>query len=181
MKEMSSMKKFITVNKKTILIVVIFIMLLLGGIFINRNPKKAPPAGSSPQRIVATIAGEVKYPNSYALHPGATIRDLIYLASGLTEDADTSLVNLDKVVENAEQVYIGKKSTQEKTKVNLNLASVKELMTLPGIGEKTANNIFLYRKLNGPFITIPDLLKVKGVTEKVILNIIDEITLSEAD
>ena len=34
------------------------------------------------------------------------------------------------------------------TKINVNTASIEELITLPGIGEKTAKKIVFYRKIN---------------------------------
>ncbi len=55
----------------------------------------------------------------------------------------------------------------DKTKiVNINKADVKELTTLPGIGEKTAQRIINFRKSNGKFKKKSDVLKVKGIGEK---------------
>ncbi len=55
--------------------------------------------------------------------------------------------------------------------INLNKATKKELMSLPGIGEKTAENIISLReKLNG-FRKPEDLLKVKGIGSKKLDNI----------
>ncbi len=55
--------------------------------------------------------------------------------------------------------------------INLNKATMKELMSLPGIGEKTAENIISLReKLNG-FRKPEDLLKVKGIGSKKLDNI----------
>ena len=52
------------------------------------------------------------------------------------------------------------------TKVNINSASIEELITLPGIGEKTAKKIVFYRNNNGKFHTINDLINVSGIGEK---------------
>jgi len=49
--------------------------------------------------------------------------------------------------------------------VNINTATQKELETLPGIGEKTAEKIIDYRDKNGKFTTIKDIMKVKGIGE----------------
>jgi competence protein ComEA len=45
--------------------------------------------------------------------------------------------------------------------VNLNQATAKELATLPGVGEKTANRIVAYRQ-KSPFKRPEELVKVKG-------------------
>ena len=52
------------------------------------------------------------------------------------------------------------------TIVNINTASVKKLILLPGIGKKTAEKIIEYRKIHGDFKKSSDLLKVKGIGKK---------------
>ena len=52
------------------------------------------------------------------------------------------------------------------TKININTASIEELITLPGIGEKTAKKIVFYRNDHGKFHTINDLINVSGIGEK---------------
>lgn len=49
------------------------------------------------------------------------------------------------------------------TKVNINTASAKELMTLSGVGAKVAERIVAYREANGPFKKADELKKVEGV------------------
>lgn len=50
--------------------------------------------------------------------------------------------------------------------VNLNTATVTELMQLPRIGQKTAERIVAFRKQHGSFQRAEDLLNVKGIGEK---------------
>lgn len=50
-------------------------------------------------------------------------------------------------------------------KVNINTASVKELMTLAGVGRKVAEKIVEYRQAHGPFRKAADVKKVDGVGE----------------
>lgn len=52
-------------------------------------------------------------------------------------------------------------------KININTAPVEELAQLDQIGAKTAQRIVEYRQANGPFKTPEDLMKVKGVGEKI--------------
>ena len=49
--------------------------------------------------------------------------------------------------------------------INLNNAKFDELISLPGIGDKTANAIIAYREKNKRFRNISELLKVKGIGE----------------
>ncbi len=52
--------------------------------------------------------------------------------------------------------------------ININTATVKELMTLEGIGEKVAQKIVEYREANGLFKSPQDLRKVKGVGARLL-------------
>ena len=60
-------------------------------------------------------------------------------------------------------------------KINLNTASKEELMSLKGIGESYADRIIEYRSNNGPFQSIEDIMKVKGIGDKIFLSIKDRI------
>ena len=57
-------------------------------------------------------------------------------------------------------------STSVKKKVNLNTATKDELVSLPGIGESTAEQILIYRDEHGEFSTVEQLRKNKGIGAK---------------
>jgi len=59
-----------------------------------------------------------------------------------------------------------KSAEKSSDRVDINTATVDELIALPGIGETTAQRIVRFREENGPFQRVEDLLKVKGIGEK---------------
>ena len=62
-------------------------------------------------------------------------------------------------------------------KVNINTASVSELVSLDGVGESTAEKIIAYRQSNGSFASIEDIKKVSGIGDKKFEAIKDRITV----
>jgi competence protein ComEA len=61
--------------------------------------------------------------------------------------------------------------------ININQASKTLLMTLPGIGETTADAIILYIEENGYFDVIEDIMNVSGIGEATFEAIKDLITI----
>jgi competence protein ComEA len=64
--------------------------------------------------------------------------------------------------------------------VNINTASVTELTTLPGIGEKTAARIIEYRQKNGAFKKVEELMNVRGIGEKNFLKLKPQLAVGQA-
>ena len=131
--------------------------------------------------IFVDIKGAVQNPGVYQMKVGDRVKDALDAAGGLTEEADSQKVNLakrledqmvivvPKVGEEAEEIPAGatsKEATKE-GKVNINTATVEELKTLKGVGEKKAEAIIEYRKKNGSFQTKEDLMKVRGIGKKL--------------
>lgn len=54
--------------------------------------------------------------------------------------------------------------------IALNSAPIEELMLMPGVGPKTADNIIQYRE-NTPFKVIEDLMLINGIGEKTYYNL----------
>jgi len=50
--------------------------------------------------------------------------------------------------------------------ININKATLEDLMLIPGMGEKTALQIIQFRETSGNFRTLEDLMKIRGIKEK---------------
>lgn len=62
-------------------------------------------------------------------------------------------------------------TTERPAPLNLNAATEAQLEALPGIGAATAARIVEYRKKNGGFKKVEDLMNVKGIGEKSFLKL----------
>ncbi|MBW2632020.1 MAG: ComEA family DNA-binding protein [Deltaproteobacteria bacterium] len=57
---------------------------------------------------------------------------------------------------------------EEGGKININTATVEELVKLNRIGPKYAERIVQYREANGPFVRVEDIVMVKGIGPKTL-------------
>ncbi|MCL5975271.1 MAG: ComEA family DNA-binding protein [Gammaproteobacteria bacterium] len=64
-------------------------------------------------------------------------------------------------------------------KININTASADELQLLNGVGPSTANAIVQYREQNGEFASVDDLVNVKGVGEKKVAGLAEQVTVAD--
>lgn len=158
-----------------------------------------PPPTEAP--LVVHITGAVVNPGVYSQLPGSRVMDVINAAGGVTVNADTSLINLAKPVEDGMQIWVpgitandvsgenpekaassgsAENETQAgsfKELININIASQEELETLSGIGPVTARAIIQYRQDNGPFIDIEAIQDVSGIGPVTFEKIKDSITV----
>lgn len=61
--------------------------------------------------------------------------------------------------------------------VDINTASESQLDALPGIGPKKAKDIIAERQANGPFKSIDDLRRVKGIGDKTVADLRAQVTV----
>ena len=73
-----------------------------------------------------------------------------------------------------------KASAAPTSPVNLNTATQAQLEALPGVGAKAAQRILDYRKQNGSFKKVEDLMNVKGFGEKTFLKLKPMLTVDKA-
>ena len=142
---------------------------------------------TSDAEICVYICGAVHEPGVYELPEGSRVHEALEMAGGMTEEAAAYALNLARIAVDGEQIYVpdaeeiqGQSilsgSGYEK-KVNINTASMEELMTLTGIGEAKAESIIRYREENGGFQSIEDLMEIGGIKEGVFEKIKDDIII----
>lgn len=138
--------------------------------------------------IYVYVCGAVNSPGVYETKPGLLLNDAISLAGGLRQDAASDHLNLVMTINGNMSIYIPTNeevmedlyhseviihdsvSSESPTgsevssdKVNINSASRAELMTVPGIGEVTADAIVSYRDSHGSFKSVDELMNVDGI------------------
>ena len=77
----------------------------------------------------------------------------------------------------ASSEYYTKNESYGIRKVNLNRATVDELMSVEGITEEIAKNIILRRKDHGDYTSVRELLDTEGVTITLYSKISDKLTV----
>ena len=63
------------------------------------------------------------------------------------------------------------KETNIQQRIDLNSATVEQLISLPGVGQSKAKAIIKYREEVGPFLEVAQLTQVKGIGEKMLSKI----------
>jgi len=152
------------------------------------------------------LKGAVKSPGVYSVSSNKRVIDVINMAGGLLDNSDTTYINLSKYVEDEMVIIIYTKEELTDTNnkidtsindayydinnsnninnnkdnnglININTATLEELMTLPGIGQTKANNIVNYRETNGKFNSIEEIQNVKGIGNSIYEKIKNNITI----
>ena len=170
---------------RDLLIGVLFGLCGAGLILLVSRPKpgravllRPPP---TPIPLVVNIDGEVENPGVYTLPVISRVQDAVEAAGGLTDEASPGSVNLAAPLEDGSHIYIpalitsgengdGKGSLARGLSpegevillVNINQASLDELLSLPGIGPVTAEKIISYREEH-LFTRVEDIQKVPGI------------------
>lgn len=143
----------------------------------------APAAASTPaeaEAVVVSIAGLVTEPGLIRLPAGSRVADAVRAAGGVLPDTDLTRINLARRLTDGEHVVIdpdaepvpaagaaapGVPGQGSGAMVNLNLATLDELVTLPGIGPVTAQHILDWRAEHGQFGSVDQLREVSGIGE----------------
>jgi competence protein ComEA len=148
------------------------LIVLRGNTHINAAPEIIPVTIAEPE-IFVDVTGAVNNPGVYTLTGRSRVIDAIKAAGDSAPGADLSTINLARVLNDGEQIYVDStivnSSGQRVSKkvpsgpININRATLRQLDALDGIGPVIAGRIIEYRKKNGSFLTVDDLQKVSGI------------------
>lgn len=136
-------------------------------------PVDIVPITVAEPEIFVDVAGAVNRPGVYSLTGKSRVIDAIKAAGDSAPGADLSTINLARVLNDGEQIYVdstvvnsaGKRVSKKVPTgpININRATARQLDALDGIGPVIAGRIVQYRKVNGSFLSIEDLQKVSGI------------------
>ena len=165
-------------QKRALLIIGSLILVL--SVFIvargNSQPDEAMeviPITITEPEIFVDVTGAVNKPGVYTLTGKSRVIDAIKAAGDSAPGADLSTINLARVLNDGEQIYVDStvvnrngvrvSKAVRSGPININRATARQLDALDGVGPVIAQLIVDYRKINGSFLTIDDLQKVSGI------------------
>lgn len=192
--------------KQWIVVIFLFLIITFGTGFIfgrnsglkvaNQKIENESPiitdTQQEPIQLIVYVTGAVKNPDVYKIKEGSIIKDAVNAAGGPLDNADLIAVNFARKVQDGEEIIVPFKedniaanssnvsngSSTKNQKININTAPVSELESLPGIGEVKANAIVDYRKNNGLFKDIREIINVSGIGNVTFEKIKDLITVN---
>lgn len=145
------------------------------------DPGRSDPVAEEPQEeIYVHVCGAVRSPGVYALPTGSRLYEAIEAAGGFLPEACQDYCNLALTVSDGMQYQIpteeealsgefpnagqeNRSSYDAQGLLDINLATVAELMELPGIGQTRADAIITFREEHGAFACKEDLMQVTGI------------------
>lgn len=158
------------------------LVLIIGGSVVSskKPEQKTFPKESLIQEqksILVDVSGAVNKPGVYSLPEGSRIEEVIKLAGGIAENANTEFIskqlNLAQKISDGSKIYVPFEGEQggvvagvaagTGTQVNINTSTQGELESLPGVGPVTASKIVSGR----PYQSLDELVNKKIVGKAV--------------
>ena len=175
-------------SKKHIFIILGILVLLGVGVYFSLDIKadeetyvpSTNPSWTYYEKCLVEVKGEVMRPGIYVVDESYCINDCIILAGGVTKKGTLDNLKLASKVSDGLTIVvstISENTTNNENKISINTATLEELTSIPGIGTVIANNIIIYRNVNGNFKTLEDLMNVQRVSENLFNKIKEYITL----
>jgi len=160
------------------------------------------PSGASSTTVagvvVVDVVGAVRAPGVVHVRNGSRVVDAIAAAGGAAPDADVARLNLAAPVADGSRIAVPKvgqpavavdpgavtgapggasAGSAPAGPVDINTATAAELDALPGVGPATAAAIVTDREQHGPFASVDDLSRVRGIGPAKLAQLHDLVTV----
>ena len=155
------------------IVLILSVFVVFRGNTQENSVSEIIPITVAEPKIFVDVTGAVNRPGVYSLTGRSRVIDAIKAAGDSAPGADLSTINLARVLNDGEQIYVdstvinssGKRVSKKVASgpININRATLRQLDSLDGIGPVIAGRIIDYRKKNGSFLTVDDLQKVSGI------------------
>lgn len=158
---------------------------------IKEDSEDSYTENNKEDKIFVYIGGAVEKPNVYKLKEGSRIKDLVEIAGGFSDNAESKNINLAQKLNDEDYIYVYSieeseidsnissevnSSIRKDGCININKATVEELKSIDGIGEVRASKIIEYREENGPYKNIDELKNIGArIGEKTFETIKDKV------
>ena len=175
-------------------LVLLFMLALAGGIALlvqrgnGGGVEVSLPQATQTPTLQAYMAGAVSRPGVYTFSDGDRLVDLLRMAGGPVDDADTAGLNMALRLRDEGHYYVPTvgetppvtspvSASGAGDVIDLNAATPQVLETLPGIGAVKAQAIVDHRETVGRFATVEEVLQVAGIGPATLNGIKDHVTV----
>jgi len=178
---------------KYIIIVIVIIIIIIGFLvyyFINNNNssqeilterepvlKENKPSTQEEKKIVVDVKGAVNKPGVYELPSGSRVSDAIEKSGGLASNADTSVINLSKMLSDEMVIIVYTKEEVKNLNKNNDIKLVEKECVCPKITNNacisdSSNNNSNKQKISLNTATLEELQTLSGIGKSKALEII---------
>ncbi len=127
-----------------------------------------PQTKQKEKTIIVQLSGAIKNPGIYKINANLRVYEAIDLSGGFQKNADIEKVNLVKICKDGQKIHVPflkTKNQNSNIKISLNSGTEADLLSIPGIGQQTANKIIQYRLKNKGFNSVEELSNIKGISK----------------
>ena len=137
----------------------LFILLVICSLFYNCGEDTY--ISNEVEETISTdirvdIKGAVRYPGVYIIPSNYLLKDLINVAGGLLDSANSNMINMVLPLSDNQMINIPYLENEniKNLLININTATISDLTSLPSIGTSKAEKIIKYRHEHGAFKSI---------------------------
>ena len=159
--------------KKEYLIIVLILTYFL---YVKEPEKVYIDSPCLESELFVEVKGEVLNQGVFEVDSSMRVIEVIELAGGFSANADVLSISLSERVYDEMVIIVSEIENKDHNFININKASLSELMMLPKLGLKKAESIINYRDEFGSFTSIEDIKNVSGIGDAIFNDIKDLIS-----